>query len=368
MSTVSSKPSVVPRLRYRLEKRKESGVLVSLLSILIALVCSFGVAFWVIALIGADAKTVLGAIVQGSFGTKNAVIDTLIKSTPIFITGLATVVAYRAKIWNIGQEGQLYTGALGVTLAVLLLKDTGLPAWIFIPLLLAVSILFGALAGAIPGFLKSRYNVNEIIVTVMLNYVILYLTTYLLGGAWQEPGSHYYNTIRFPETTNLPLLFGTRLHSGFLIALLLAVLIYYLLWQMKLGYEIRATGFNPTAARFKGINTRNISLIVMVLSGAIAGLAGGIELLGVHHRLVYGFSVSFGFTGILIALLGRLHPLGVAPAAIFFGALQNGSSAMIIHSNVPRELITAIMGFVIIMLLFWEAVFKYRIRRVEDVD
>jgi simple sugar transport system permease protein len=231
-----------------------------------------------------------------------------------------------------------------------------------------VSIIFGGLSGAIPGVLKSRYNVNEIIVTVMLNYITLYLTTYLLGGIWQEPGSHYYNSVRFPETTNLPLLFGTRMHSGFIIALLLAVLIYYLLWHMKLGFEIRATGNNSTAARFKGINPRKIILIVMVLSGAISGLAGGIEILGVHHRLVYGFSVGFGFTGILIALLGRLHPLGVAPAAIFFGALHNGSSAMIIHSSVPRELITSIMGFVIIMLLFWEAIFKYRIRRIEDVE
>ncbi len=343
-------------------------MLASLLSILVALVCSFGVTYWIISLVGADATNVLGAIVQGSFGTRNALIDTLIKSTPIFITGLATVVAFRAKVWNIGQEGQLYAGALGVTGTALLLKDTPLPAWIFIPLLLVVAIISGALAGALPGVLKSRYNVNEIIVTVMLNYIILYLTTFLLGGPWQEAGSHYYNTLRFPETTNLPLLFGTRLHAGFVIALVLAVLIYYLLWHMRLGYEIRATGLNPTAARFKGIDTRKITLIVMVISGAISGIAGGIELLGVHHRLVYGFSVSFGFTGILIALLGRLHPLGVVPAAIFFGALQNGSSSMIIRSNVPRELITAIMGLVIIMLLFWEAVFKYRIRKVEDVE
>jgi simple sugar transport system permease protein len=366
MSTVSANPPATPKFRYRLEKRKEIGVIASLLSILVALVCSFGVTYAVIAMIGADAKNVLWAIVKGSFGTKNAVIDTLIKATPIFITGLATVAAYRAKVWNIGQEGQLYAGALGTAGAALLLKEANLPAWILIPLLLAVAVICGGLAGAIPGVLKARYNVNEIIVTVMLNYIILYLTTYLLGGPWQEPGSHYYNTVRFPEASNLPLLFGTRLHIGFLIALLLAIAVYYLLWQMKLGFEIRAVGHNPVAARFKGINPRRITLVVMLLSGAICGLGGGLELLGVHHRLVYGFSVGFGFTGILIALLGRLHPLGVAPAAIFFGALHNGSSSMIIHSNVPRELITAIMGFVILMLLFWEAVFYYRLRRVED--
>jgi simple sugar transport system permease protein len=368
MSTISANQPAVPKFHYRIEKRKESGVLASLLSIVVALVCSLGVSYWIISLIGADAPSVLGSIVKGSFGSMNSLIDTLIKSSPIFITALGTVVAYRAKVWNIGQEGQLYAGALGVTWVVLLLKDVTLPAWIFVPLLLAVSFIFGGLAGFIPGILKSRFNVNEIIVTVMFNYIILYLTTYLLGGPWQEPGSHYYNTIRFPVTTNLPLLFGTRLHNGFIIAIFLAFAIYYLLWHMKLGFEIRATGLNPTASRFKGINTRRIILIVMMLSGAICGMAGGIELLVVHHRLVYGFSVLFGFTGILIALLGRLHPLGVLPAAIFFGMLQNGSSAMIILSDVPRELITVIMGFVIIMLLFWEAVFKYRIRRVADVD
>lgn len=321
MSTVRSKQPAVAKFHYRIEKRKDSSLWSSLLSIVVALICSFGITSWVIDLIGSDASTVLLAIFRGSFGSRNAIIDTLIKATPIFITGLATVVAYRAKVWNIGQEGQLYTGALGVTWVVLMFKDLAIPAWVFVPLLLVVSVVFGALAGAIPGILKARYNVNEIIVTVMLNYVILYLTTYLLGGPWQEPGSHYYNSIRFPENTNLPMLFGTRLHSGFLIALLLAVLIFYLLWHMKLGYEIRAVGNNPTAARFKGINPRRITLIVLLLSGAISGLAGGIEVLAVHHRLIYGFSVGFGFTGILIALLGRLHPLGVAPAAIFFGAL-----------------------------------------------
>jgi general nucleoside transport system permease protein len=152
------------------------------------------------------------------------------------------------------------------------------------------------------------------------------------------------------------------------IAIVVALLAFFVMWKMKLGYEIRAMGNNPSAARYKGINTRWIMLIVMLISGGISGLAGGIEVLAIHHRLLYGFSSAFGFTGILIALLGRLHPLGVVLAAIFFGALHNGASAMQVYSDVPRELVTLIQGLVIIMLLFTEAAFKYRIRRVEDVD
>jgi simple sugar transport system permease protein len=226
----------------------------------------------------------------------------------------------------------------------------------------------GAIWGSIPGYLKAKYNVNEIIVTVMLNYVILYLMTFLLNGAWQEPGSFYYNTIKFPESTWLPLLFGTRLHLGFVIAVLVAGIVYFLMWKLKLGFEIRATGDNPVASLYKGINISRISLVVMLISGALSGLAGGIEILGIHHKLIYGFSSAFGFTGILIALLGRMHPMGVILASIFFGALHNGASAMQIYSDVPRSLVSLIMGLIIIMMLLWEAIFNYRVRRVENVS
>jgi ABC-type uncharacterized transport system permease subunit len=360
--------TIAKKVSYRIEKRKDVGLGVDLLSILIALVASIAVAAIIIAVSGADPGTLLFAILKGSFGSKNAIIDTLIKATPIFITGLATVVAFRAKVWNIGQEGQLYAGAIGATFIVLAFPSLNLPSFLYIPLLLLAAVMGGAIWGGIPGYLKAKYNVNEIVVTVMFNYIMLYLTAFLLGGAWQEPNSHYFNTIRFPDNTALPMLFGSRLHSGFALALLLSVGVYFLLWKMRLGYEIRAMGINPTASKYKGIPIKTITFVVMLLSGAICGLGGGIELLGIQHRLIYGFSANFGFTGILIALLGRLNPFGVAIASIFFGALQNGSSAMIIYSNVPRQLVTMLMGLVIIMLLFFEALFKYRVRRVVHVD
>jgi len=354
------------RYSYRIEKRKDIGLLLNILSILVALFVSLIIASGIILFAGETPKDVFMAILKGAFGSQRAIIDTLIKSTPILLTGLATIVPFRAKVWNIGQEGQLYAGAMGVTFIILTFPE--LPALIYIPVLLLVGVITGALWAFIPGILKARYRVNEIIVTVMLNYVILYFCTYLLNGPWQEPKSYYYNTIKFPGSSDLPLLFGTHLHLGFLIALFLAFVIYFLLWKMKLGFEIRAMGDNPTAARYKGINTQRLTVIVMLISGAICGLAGGIELLGIHHKLIYGFSSGSGFTGILIALLGRLHPFGVVLAAIFFGALRNGSVSMQIYTDVSSELVTLIMGLIIIMLLFSEAVFNYRIRRVENAD
>ncbi len=353
---------------YRIEKRKETGFVLSALSILVSLLVSLAVTAGVIYLSGAEPDIVLLAIARGSFGNLSAIIDTLIKSTPIMITGLATIIAFRARVWNIGQEGQLFAGAMAVTFVLLTFPNLQLPPVLFIPLMIIISLIGGALWGSIPGYLKAKFNVNEIIVTVMLNYVILYLMTFLLNGPWQEPGSYYYNTINFPEASWLPKLLGTRLHLGFVIALLTAITVYFLMWKLKLGFEIRATGDNPTTSKYKGIDIKQISLIVMLLSGALSGLAGGIEVLGIHHKLIYGFSSSFGFTGILIALLGRMHPFGVVLASIFFGALHNGASAMQIYSDVPRSLVNLIMGLIIIMMLLWEAVFNYRIRRVENVS
>jgi simple sugar transport system permease protein len=216
---------VAKKFSYKIEKRQNVGILVDLVSIVVALLASIAVASVIISNSGADAKTVLWAIVKGSFGSTTAIVETLNRATPILFTGLATVIAYRAKVWNIGQEGQLYAGAMAMTFVILAFPNTQLPAVIYVPLLLIVAILGGIIWGSIPGILKAKYNVNEIIVTVMLNYIIMYICTFLLNGVWQEPGSFYYNTIPFPESSNSPLLFGTKLHIGFPLALLLAVVV-----------------------------------------------------------------------------------------------------------------------------------------------
>ena len=348
---------------YKIEKRQNVGIVNDILSIVVALISSTIIASGIVVYAGSDIQTVLQAIFRGSFGSFSAIIDTLIQSTPIIFTGLATVIAFRAKVWNIGQEGQLYAGAMAATFVVLTFPE--MPAIIYVPVLLVVSTIGGALWASIPGILKARYKVNEIIVTVMMNYVIIFIASYLLNSSWQEPGVYYYISPRFPDATMLPRLFGTRLHIGFILGLLLAGLVTFFLWKTPLGYEIRATGHNPTASKYKGIKINTIVFIVLVLSGAIAGLAGGVEILGIHQRLIFGFSSQYGFTGIMIALLGRLHPIGVVIASIFFGALYNGSAAMQIYAGVPRELVNLTIGLVILMLLLWEAIFKYQFRRIQ---
>lgn len=351
------------KFHYKIERRKNTGIIQDILSIVIALLTSIIILSGIIVYAGSDIITVLRSIFRGAFGSLPAIIDTLIQSTPIIFTGLATVIAFRAKVWNIGQEGQLYAGAMAATFIVLTFPE--MPKVIYIPLLLIVSIIGGALWAFIPGILKAKYKVNEIIVTVMLNYVIIFIASYLLNSSWQDPGVYYYISPRFPDSTMLPRLFGTHLHLGFVLAIIFTVIVTFLLWKTPLGYEIRATGHNPTASRYKGININSIVMIVLVLSGAISGLAGGVEIFGIHQRLIFGFSTDFGFTGIMIALLGRLHPIGVVIASIFFGALYNGSAAMQIYAGVPRELVNLTIGLVILMLLLWEAIFKYQVRRIQ---
>lgn len=226
-------------------------------------------------------------------------------------------------------------------------------------------MLGGAAWAFIPGLLKARFGISEIVVTVMMNYIMVGFTGYLLGGPWQAPNGHFLETARFKASTFLPTFFDSRIHLGFWIALVLVALIYVLLWKTPLGYEIRAVGENPVAAKYKGIKDGAIIIIIMVISGAIAGLAGGMELAGQAHRLRMDISTGYGYTGILIALLGRLNPLGVIPAAIFFGALVNGSTSMQINFNVPVPLVSTIQGVVLILLLVFDTVFRYRIRRVE---
>jgi simple sugar transport system permease protein len=224
--------------------------------------------------------------------------------------------------------------------------------------------LAGAAWAFIPAILKARFGISEIVVTVMTNYIMTGFVAYLLSGPWQAPNDHFLETARFKASTYLPTFFNSRIHLGFWIAIILVAAAYVLLWKTPLGYEIRAVGENPVAAKYKGIRDRAIILIVMCLSGGIAGIAGGMELAGLNHRLRLDISNGYGYTGILIALLGRLNPIGVIPAAIFFGALINGSTSMQITFNVPVPLVTTIQGVVLIFLLIFDTLFRYRIRRV----
>jgi ABC-type uncharacterized transport system permease subunit len=311
---------------------------------------------------GAPLGTALVSFGDGAFGDWNAIGETLVQATPLIFTGLAVTVAFRGRLWNIGAEGQFFAGAMA---AVWLgLKFGNLPAVVLFVLIVVGSTLAGGFWGLIPGWLKARYRTNEVVVTVMMNYIIQYILSYLLGGPWRDPNSFFLQTAEIPKAAYFPRLFtGTRLHAGFLLALLAAGLVYLLLWKTTLGYEIRAFGINAWASRYKGINTTLVIVLIMAISGGLAGLAGGSEIAGLHHRLRLDISTGYGFTGILIALLGRLNPVGVLAASVFFGALVNGSTGMQIATGVPVALVYAVQGLTLIFVLASDTLARYQFRR-----
>ena len=242
-----------------------------------------------------------------------------------------------------------------------------LPNTLLIPLLALSGILAGAVWGLIPAILKAKLETSEVLSTVILNYIILYFLSYLLSGPWKPPSEYLMQTNKFVESTYWPTFFGSRLHLGFFIGILCAGILAYLIKKTSFGYELRAVGKNREASKYKGIKIEYIIILSMVLSGALAGLAGAGEISGVHHRLRSDISKGYGWTGILIALLGQLNPFGVIISAIFYGGLINGSVSMSIATTVPTDLVEAIQGILMFILLATQTMIQYRLRR-KDKD
>jgi simple sugar transport system permease protein len=356
-------PAARGLLGWKIERRPSTSRVWEAGALLLTLLAASIVSSLLILSAGAGIRESLRALVRGAFGSRNALLETLVQATPLVFTGLAVTVAFRGRIWNIGAEGQFFAGTIAVFWAANAFAN--LPPIILVPLVVVAGGLAGAFWGGIAGFLKARYGASEVIVTVMLNFIVLRILSFLLSDAWQDPSSYFYQTALMSESSYLPRLLGRgRLHLGFVLSLVTAIVVYVVLWRTVLGYEIRAIGSSPTAAGYKGISVPVLTVVVLAVSGAIAGLGGASELAGLHHRLRLDISTGYGFTGIIIALLGRLHPAGVVIAAIFFGALVNGSLAMQIATGVPVALVQAIQGVTLIFLLTAEVLTRYRIRRV----
>jgi simple sugar transport system permease protein len=308
-------------------------------------------------------------LIKGAFGNKRAVLETLTKATPLILTGLATVIAFRGKIWSIGQEGQFFLGAIGGYWAYRIFE--GLPAIALVPIIILGGFLTGALGGMLAGVLKAYFNVDVIISTVMGNYIIDYFLSFMLSGVgpWREAGSYYQQTAPITANAYYPILFANaRLHMGFLIAIGCSMLVYLILNHTPFGYQLRAYGSNPRAAKFKGININKIIIVTMFISGGLAGLAGTGELFGVQYRLRPDLSPGYGYTGIIVAMVAGLNPIGVIPVAILFGALINGSAQMRIATGVPTALTFAIQAIVLLSLLSAQVLTRFRVRRVEHVE
>ena len=314
-----------------------------------------------LAVLGANPLTGYWAMAKGAFGSGGALVETAIKSTPLLLVGVGITIAFRANVINIGGEGQMVSGALAST--VIALRMTDVSAWIALPLALLAGVVGGAIWGAIPGALKAYFRVNEILSTIMLNVVAVQAMNYLLRAPLIDPkeierGTRIPQTARLPESTDLPIFFENgRLHIGPFIAVLAAVLVYVLLWRTTSGYRLRAVGLSSDAARYAGMSVERNVVWALTLSGAMAGLAGALLVLGSEgHRMVtdgstIGFTGSAGFNGIVTALFGGLHPLWTIPSSFLFGGLLVGALALQRAAQVPTALVLALNGLVVLFVV-----------------
>lgn len=298
---------------------------------------------------------------KGLLNAFRPVSESLTIATPYIYAGLGVALGFRGGLFNIGAEGQLFVA--GLAAAFVGYSITGLPFLIHLPLALVSGALMGALWASVPGFLKARTGAHEVINTIMMNYIAFRLTDYLLSGPMQRPDGLPITPNVLP-TSYLPLLFAEpmRVHWGFIIALALAGVVYWFLWKTPLGLEIRMVGANPNASRYAGIRITLITVLTMALSGALTGMAGVGQILGVDHKLVRAFSSGYGFDAISLALLGNSHPFGVVLAALLFGFLRGGAARMQSVAGTPVELIRIIQGLVIVFVAAPEIIRKlYRI-------
>ena len=306
--------------------------------------------------LGANPIVAYGSMLDGAFGNDAALFRTLTRATPLMLIAVGICIAFRAGVINIGAEGQLFIGAASATAFALWIGDT-LPPVLAVALTLTAGVLGGALWGAVPGVLKARFDVNEILTTIMMNQIAVQLLFFLLSGPMIDPeqirqGTRIPQSAQLPESTWLPRLAPpSQLHAGIFIAVVSAIVIYVLLWRTTLGYRIRAVGLSRDAAKYAGIAVPRYVALALVLSGGLAGLAGAVEVTGVTHRMVEGFAVGYGFSGIVVALFGRLHPFGAIPSAFLFGAMLVGAEKMQRTVQVPSATVIALQGLIVIFVV-----------------
>jgi simple sugar transport system permease protein len=298
---------------------------------------------------GISVTTVFGALLSGAAGDTYRLAETAVKACPLLFTGLAVALALHAGVWNIGAEGQLLLGALAA--AWVGLSTAPLPPALALPLVFITALTAGLVWAGGAAFLKQHYHVNEIISTIMLNFIAISLVSYCVQGPLMETEGRYPQTDALPGAARLPLFFPpTRLHLGVPLALVAAGTVWAFLHRTKAGFRLRAAGANPTAARFAGIAVDHEITRALLISGALAGLAGGIEVSGITHRVYEKFSPGYGYTAIAVALVGQRTPLGVVLAAVFFGALEAGSGALQRLAGVSSVLVSVIQATVVLFL------------------
>jgi ABC-type uncharacterized transport system permease subunit len=355
----------------QIEKRSEDiPKWLPLVTSLSAVLVAFIISGLILKLIGGQPLRVLGFFFVATFGSWGAISDTLVKATPLILVGLACSMAFKMKLWNIGAEGQFYLGAFFASLVVLVpLVPPESPKIVVLGAMVLMGMIGGALWGFIPGVLKAKFNVNEIITTLMLNYVAIYWNNYWIFGKWSDAG--FQMTPVFPKTAWLPRLAdyakqftqlsGITLHLGVVFGLIAAVVIWWILERSRWGYEIKLIGDNPKAAKYAGLNISRNIILVMMISGALAGLAGMAEVSGVVHRLQERISPGYGFSGIIVAWLSKLNPFAVIVVAILFGGLIVAGREI-----QPSGMAFLLQGTILFMVISSDVLLRYKIHLVRN--
>lgn len=346
----------------RLEPRERASPLLMLgasagAAVLALLLCAIPL-LWA----GAPVLEAYGVMVRGAFGSRFAIAETLSRATPLVLTGLAATVAFRAKLWNIGAEGQLYLGALAAT--ALGSGALDLPGWALLPLMLVAGALAGGLWMAGPTLLKTRLGVDEVVTTLLLNFVVLLFVSMMLEGPMKDPmGMGWPQSAPILDAAALPKLIPrTRIHAGMVIAVVAAILVWLMTTRTTWGFEMRATGANPSAARFAGMPVGRVMLRVGLISGALAGLAGVGEVAGLKGYLTQDLSPGYGYAGIVVAMLAQLHALGVLLAALFVAAVFVGADSMSRAIGVSSYIANLVVATSLLTVLLSGIVLRYRVR------
>ena len=346
----------------RLEQSHLSVILVPIISFILALL--FGAI--ILLAFGVNPLQAYAVMVKGSLGSGYALSETLVKAIPLMLTGLGVSISFRMLFWNIGAEGQLAMGGIAASFVALFLEEF-IPPVLVLPVMLLSAVLAGALWGLIPAILKAILGVNEILTTLMMNYIAILLVEYLYLGPWRDPeGFGFPGTAPFPETALLPRFTG-RIHIGIIFAFLAAAFLWFILNHTERGYEIRLIGQNPRAARYTGINIGRNILFVMFISGGLAGIAGMAEVSGIAQRLYSGLTVGYGYTAIIVAWLANLNPWGILLVSFLMGGLYVGGDQIQIAMQTPAAVAQVLQGAILFFMLGGTIFANYRVRIIRSL-